>query len=152
MLVPRRIRVPCSSFGQSKIMYIQFRIEEFVPKKIFDQYGHKAWRFIDLEIVKSAQHIKNHFKAPTICNDWLWGGKMQFRGYRPEWCDIGSKTSLHRLRGALDLTIVGFEPEEVREAIRKNWDKWGIARIEADVNWNHIDRLWYPNQKNLVEF
>jgi hypothetical protein len=131
---------------------VNFKIQELVPKKIYTDYGYDSWRFIDIEIVKSAQCIRDYFGVSVICNSWLWGGSTHFRGYRPEWCTIGSKFSLHRYGRALDLDVVGVDPDIVRQAIRKHWKAWGIARIETDIGWVHIDKFFMPNQEKLIEF
>lgn len=135
-----------------------FRVEEFVPQKIFEKYGDNSLWFMDRRIVLLAQYIREYFDKPMTINNWNNGGRFNYRGFRNDsyyyqWDSSISayksknkgKLSQHRMGRAIDFNISGITPDEIREEFLKNEEQWlnvGLTTIE-DGNyaptWVHID-------------
>ncbi len=60
-----------------------FRIEEFVSKRVFDAFGREGslW-FVDEKIVRGHQLLRQIIGVSMTINDWYRGGRFQGRGYR----------------------------------------------------------------------
>ncbi len=126
-----------------KVNNTHFDIKEFVPKSVYDKYGDGAIKFIDLRLVHILERIREICgdKAITI-NNWSYGGKFQYRGYRPPECTVGALKSMHKLGRAVDFDVKGMSAEQVRQSIRDNQDEllsMGLTRMESGVSWVHID-------------
>lgn len=138
----------------------------FKPQEIFPwsvilahtyspQYGdtvidQKIWRLMDWRILWTMDKIRERF-GPTIMNDYLWGGKNQYRGFRSivELVEINkdlknkfSLTSQHCFGRGADSKNPKYSAEEIREDIKKhpNLEQLQyITAVEADVDWLHVD-------------
>jgi hypothetical protein len=121
-----------------------FTIEEIVDERTFKEYGHKAWQLFPPDSLEMLDNLREFFDCPVTCNDWLQGGQFQFRGYRPAWCNVGTKGSAHRKGMAFDLDVEGLTAEQARIKILGDKDNpllKHIKRIEGEVNWLHIDTM-----------
>lgn len=122
-----------------------FRTEEFVPKEIFQKYGQSSLWFVRPQIVYLAQVIRDYFNKPVIINDWYKGGNFNERGFRVPESKTGSKLSQHKLAGAIDFTIEGYSPDEVRSSILddpKRFVEAGLTTLEDGMyapTWVHAD-------------
>ena len=74
--------------------------------------------------------------------DWWWGGKIEFRGWRPIDHPFGAISSLHKFWRATDFFIDGIPSQQVRADIRNNPNaqmfKY-IRRVEEGTEHVHID-------------
>lgn len=117
-----------------------FTLKELVPIDVYNQYGKEAWKLFDEKLIDTIDFIREKLDKPIIINDWQWGGKNQYRGYRPENCKVGALNSAHKDGMAVDMTVKGMTAEDVRTWLKDNHNDlpWPI-RCEKDVNWVHVD-------------
>lgn len=117
-----------------------FTIKELVPRKTYEEYGNEAWKLLDKKAVDTIDFIREKLDLPITVNDWAWGGKFQYRGYRPENCPVGADRSAHKDGCAFDFDVKGMTAEEVRQWLEKNKHELPHPiRCEKVVNWVHID-------------
>lgn len=122
---------------------LYFKVQEFVPKDIYDELGDSSLSLMDDRIIISIIAMRDFFKLPIKINDWLFGGAFQNRGFRTAYCGIGSKYSQHKFGRALDFDIKGIPAKEVRGKILANQDKFPlITAMEDNISWVHIDCRW----------
>jgi len=156
-----------------------FKVQEFVPKSIFDSFGVNATWFVSEKAVKCAEFYKSFFGTyyknklgadkvkgvSIVINNWHVGGVKQFSGFRPPDCTEGAKLSQHRFINAFDCEIFivmmdGTRKEvdynEIHQIIKDNEVTFmanGVTRIE-DVSiasgWLHTDFAYIPNQKHIL--
>src|SRR4029079_2726514 len=122
-----------------------FKIEEFVPKIIFTEFGVNAKWFIRPELITTAEFIREWFDAPMIINNWKTGGDFQFRGFRPCSYSGGGALSQHRLGCAIDYNIKGLTPQRVFKEIMDHQNQFrigGVTTMEDVIytkTWTHND-------------
>jgi hypothetical protein len=119
-----------------------FIIEELVPELCHRRFGEKAWWFIDPNLIKLIDALRDEFGQATI-NNWKWGGNREWSGLRTPDSPWYSMYSQHSYGRAADILFKEHEAEEVRKAIVANPEKWlAIApsiTLEEDVSWLHAD-------------
>jgi len=119
-----------------------FKIYELTDPVTYKAYGEQAWDFFTDEILMSIDGVRDFFGVSVTANDWYWRGNLQWRGYRPKWCQIGATRSQHRICNAVDCDIKGISAEHARQEIVANKDDprlQHIMRLEGEVNWLHLD-------------
>ena len=130
-----------------------FKIEELVPKDTFEKYGDDCWKYFTDNSLRMLDGVREFFEKPVTVNNWLWGGNLQYRGYRPPDCPIGAPFSYHKSGRAFDFDVKGMSAEEVRRHILDNQDDllliW-IERMEKDVSWVHVDTGSLPTGKGRI--
>jgi len=119
-----------------------FRAEEFIPPPVFDRYGERSIWFIDERIVLAAEWLRRYTGRPMTVNNYHAGGTRRASGYRLK--PIGSATMSQHLFGrAFDSLTEGMTAEEMRQIVRDNFltlhTMFGVAAIEKDVDWLHLD-------------
>jgi hypothetical protein len=126
-----------------------FMLVELLPADFyahyFPQYGQRLWQLFDPRILQAADAIRARY-GKMVVNTWFWGGKSQYRGFRPAGCATGAELSQHRFGRAIDLVPVSCTAEEIRVDLR-NFCKGAdmldhrnhISRVENKVAWLHID-------------
>ena len=125
-----------------------FRIEELVPKTLFEQYKHKQdrlWWTLDQRVLWTSDALRKRY-GKMVANTWLWGGDHQERGLRLVGTTTGASLSQHLFGRANDLVPIQITAEEIRQDIINNPEfeefKY-ITCIERDVWWLHYDvRNW----------
>ena len=120
-----------------------FRIEELVPKTIFEYRKDKCWELFAPEILQTIDEIRELFQSPIIINNWMWGGVFQYRGFRPiSYYDGKDSLSQHIRGNALDFDVKGLSAEDARKKII-GWKKDGklnrLTALELGTSWVHID-------------
>lgn len=120
---------------------------EIVPRTLHDRLRlsgqlHRVWWLFDPRLLYIADRLRVRF-GPMRINDWAMGGDLNYRGFRPEGCGVGSEFSDHKFGRALDLSAWNgsVSAVEMREAILA--DPWHedfqyITVIEMDVDWLHF--------------
>lgn len=128
-----------------------FRLEELIPKEVFEKYGEKAWWFLNPDMIKLADRIKDQFpKGSMIINNWFWGGDRNWSGFRTLYYDGYSPYSQHSLGNAFDAIFTDYNVNEVRNYILNNPDEFPELRgIELGISWLHCDTR---NTDKLVKF
>ena len=128
-----------------------FSIHELIDEQTFIQWGEDAWMFLRPEALISLDNIRTYFGKPITVNNWIWGGDLQYRGFRPFYCKVGADYSQHRFGNAFDITVEGIGAEEVRQEILANKNHVAfeaITCLETDIEWVHFDlrnvqdRIW----------
>ena len=124
-----------------------FRIEELVPQRLFQEFRHRQdvlWGLFNPYLLWTADAIRDHYKCSMVCNDWLWGGRFQGRGYRPPDYETGARHSTHRRGCGLDLWPDASTTNGV--AIRDDiiaypwWEPFQfITCVETNVRHLHFD-------------
>lgn len=130
-----------------------FRIEEFVSPAIYERYGERASEFIDPAIFLTIGYMRNtRFKKSITINDWVFGGKNQWRGYREKECTIGADNSLHRQGKAGDIIVDGMTGIEVQTDIIENQDLYPyITCMERGTVHTHFDSRNYERYAHGIK-
>lgn len=120
-----------------------FSIKELVPKDIYDLRGEKSWELFRPEALITLDELRILFDAPVTINNWPWGGKFHYRGFRPITYYNGKfSLSQHILANAFDFDVKGLTADQARTKII-DWKKRGALRyltgIELNISWIHID-------------
>jgi len=128
-----------------------FKIHELVPKKMFEKYGEKAWRYVDVRLIESIDTLKEHFNLGTMTiNNYFWGGSREWSGIRTPESKYYSYGSQHSYANAIDAVFSHYSAEEVRNYIIDNKDLFPyIKGIELGVSWLHID---VRNEDKIILF
>jgi hypothetical protein len=119
-----------------------FTVEEFVPRRVFEEYGKQSWWFIDTRIVWTADAIRDYFKKPFILNNWYRNGPYQYRGLRTIDSKDYSAMSQHSFGRALDGDVKDVSPDEVRQEIKSHSSDPHfrfITAVEESIDWLHVD-------------
>ena len=133
-----------------------FSINELVCDHTYAKWGEKAWQFLDTDYLYALLIIRRDIiKLPMWCNS----SSAHQRGLRCNRCQmVRSKSdvylSAHCLGKAGDFTITGMKADAARERIKANAALLPCnIRIEADVNWLHVDVLpQYGVNQKVYEF
>ena len=124
-----------------------FVTQELVDKETYELLGENSLKLFNQDLLKDLDTLREELGKSIIINNWHKDGMYSQRGFRSAKSKVGGLGSQHRLGNAFDLTITGMSAEEVRQFIVANKDKFvAINRLEADVNWNHVDT--HPDYKD----
>jgi len=122
-----------------------FKVQEFVPRDVYQYLGDDALRLIDPRLIEVMEWLRDELNAPITINNWHLGGQFQQRGLRPNTSEIvrSKKTlylSAHCFGMAADFDVQGMTAEQVRRWIYANKELMPHAvRLESKVNWVHLD-------------
>ena len=127
-----------------------FKVYEFAPKHMYEKYSEKAWRFVSVSMIETADTLKERFNLGTMTiNDYFWGGQYEWSGIRSPESPEYSKTSMHTF-GAIDSKFSDYTAQEVRNDIINNPHIYPhVKGLELGVSWVHTD---FRNEDNLVTF
>lgn len=129
-----------------------FKVQEFVPRSIYQQYGENSRWFISPQLWSLANFVRRFFNKPVTINNWHVGGNLDQRGFRDPESTVGARLSQHRLKSAIDINVAGMPPKQVYDAILANSKAFmdaGLTCMEdiADTpGWNHLDIRWTGEQ------
>ena len=128
-----------------------FKIHELVPRKMYEKYGEKAWRYVDVRLIETIDKLKEHFNLGTMTiNNYYWGGNREWSGIRTPDSPNYSYGSQHSYANAFDIVFSHYSAEEVRNYILENLDEFEyIKGMELEVSWLHID---VRNEDKIVLF
>lgn len=137
-----------------------FDIEEFACDHLLEYYStnpDRCWDFKDTAQLANVLVIRRDIlQVPMYCNNHKKGQHQ--RGLRCNLCElVRSKDrpymSGHVLGKGDDFTVEGMTAQEAREKIKKNAHLLPFPlRMEADVNWLHIDSMPTPSGQKVYEF
>lgn len=134
-----------------------FKLQEFVPRRVYEYFGKNAIWCVDFDLIRLAQYMREYFNESMTINNWHTGGKFQYRGFRPDVFYYEKQTdgsykskrkgkySQHRYGRALDCNLSKTSPDEMREEIMRNEEMWlkvGLTTIEDGrfaPTWFHGD-------------
>jgi len=129
-----------------------FKIHELVPKKMFEDNGERAWKYVQRSHIETLDKIKEHFNLGTMTiNNYYWNGTREWSAGRDDSSKWYSKYSMHSYFQAYDIVFSHYSAEEVRNYIIENHKSEfeDIGGIELGVSWVHID---FRNVDELVLF
>jgi len=128
-----------------------FKVHELVPRKMFEKYGEKSWRYVDVRHIETVDILKEHFNLGTMTiNNYYWGGSREWSGIRTPESSYYSYGSQHSFANALDIVFSHYTAEEVRNYIMNNPQKFKhIKGLELGVPWVHLD---LRNEDEMVLF
>lgn len=119
----------------------KFQLYEWFPEdfylKYYPVYGDRLWQMLDVRILKTYDQLRRRF-GKIVMNDWKWGGRNQYRGWRPFDCPIGAELSQHKFGQAGDGVFIETPICTVRSAVLKGEFKY-VTAVERDVPWLHVD-------------
>ena len=121
-----------------------FTLQELVPPDLYRQHGDRCWLFLDPDILRGADWLREIF-GPITINTWAWEGSYKESGLREFNTRTGAAMSMHKYGRALDLKPVRASVQEVHKHILDNEEEAyfnGIRRIEnleLTPTWIHID-------------
>ena len=118
-----------------------FKLYEVFPKdfylKYYPVYKERLWLLMDVRILKTYDQLRNRF-GKIVMNDYHWGGRNHYRGWRPFDCPIGAELSQHKWGRGGDGIFMETPIRKVRSAVLKGEFKY-VTAVERDVPWLHID-------------
>ena len=121
-----------------------FTMKELVPREMYETVSLRRyilWNIFDHRILITIDRLRKAY-GKMIANTWAWGGRNQYRGYRPKECSVGSVFSQHRFGRAADLVPVEESVDKIRQDILREPEKEEfeyITAIELNVPWLHVD-------------
>ncbi len=134
--------------SQNKITPIKkyhnyFSIKEFVDRKTYYKYKEKSIWFIDKNLIIQMNQLRELFGRKITINNWAYGGRFQWRGFRTQNSPEYTPYSSHSFGRACDFDVEGLTAEQARRMIIE-WYKEGILisksiNLEKEVNWVHLD-------------
>jgi hypothetical protein len=125
-----------------------FELYELMPPELYtydmlvsEEARERAFaNFFDRKLLETIDVVREIIGLPLVCNTWFQDGNRKYSGLRAVQCEVGAAQSQHKLGKAVDLVCYKMTAEEMRQKIDANQDKLPYPiRIEADVNWLHID-------------
>jgi hypothetical protein len=128
-----------------------FKIHELVPEHIYKKYGERAWWFINPELIKFIDLLKEKFPNGSMTiNDYFWKGARNWSGLRtPEFSGY-FEISQHNLGLAIDCIFSKYEESEVTKYVIDNPLEFPMIKgIEYDINWCHFD---CRNSDTIIKF
>jgi len=128
-----------------------FKVHELVPKKMYEKYGEKSWRYVDVRLIETIDRLKEHFNLGTMTiNNYFWNGDREWSGIRTPDSPNYSYGSQHSFANAFDIVFSHYTAEEVRNYILDNLHEFEyIKGMELAVSWLHID---VRNEDEIVLF
>jgi D-alanyl-D-alanine dipeptidase len=140
-------------------MPVHFKTQELVDRKTYERMGEDAIALFKPHALIALDDLWEFFNAKEphsiIINNWLFGGTMEWRGYRtPEKAkELGSPNSRHSKGDAFDCTIKNLSAEDARQCILADQDNHllkYITRLEGGVSWLHWDCAELSVGKNRI--
>jgi hypothetical protein len=112
---------------------------ELVDKETYQKRGELAWELLDERALKTLDLLREMFGC-AIVNDYPFGMKNQFRGFRPRNCEVGAEYSMHKQGKAFDVSFWEAYEKDVKNYIYNHSESFPyITCIEKDVSWLHFD-------------
>lgn len=130
-----------------------FKTQEFVSRAMYEARGERSITKMDNRITTFINMLRATLDKPITCNTWLWGGGLQWRGYRTVECPEYKEYSQHSDGRGLDFDVKGMSADEVRQWIIDNRELWWVKPItflESECSWVHIDCRATPNNQLQV--
>ena len=127
-----------------------FNVHELVPKKMYEKYGEKAWRYVDARLIDTIDKLKEHFSEGTMTiNNYYWGGDREWSGIRTPDSPYYNVGSQHSYGNAVDIVWSSYSVKEVRDYVLGNLGVFDKVRGIEIASWLHVD---VRNSEELVIF
>ncbi len=138
---------------QFKAISPYFKVQEFVPKEIYDKYGEGSIRFINPAIVVIANLVRERMGVPITIN----GAGFDESGFRVPETKTGARLSSHKRGCAIDVRGK-FEPKKLYDDILANYGVYraaGLTTVEDIAHtptWVHLSCEWTgKNELTIVK-
>ena len=130
-----------------------FSPEELAPKELcLKKSSDEIFDLFDRGLLKALDRVREKLGKPITINNWRFGGQFSQRGIRTD-PNVGAPKSAHRIGKALDFDADGMSAEEVRQWIIVHQKEFPeIRRMEAGVNWVHIDCVEHTHGADIYLF
>jgi len=119
-----------------------FRLEELVPRSIFEARGDAAWELLDARALATLDELRDRF-GPIVVNDWHAGGRFDESGLRGPYSRTGASFSQHRFGRAFDCKFKDVTPSDVHAYVRAHAAEFPhlttLEQLEATPSWVHFD-------------
>jgi len=116
-----------------------FKIQELVPKHVYEARGDKAWELLDKDALRMLDGLREAFGVMTV-NNWHIGGERNWSGLRTSDSPYYSPYSQHTFGRAFDCIFTSRTAQQVRQAILNNRDDFPLVMgMELDTSWLHVD-------------
>ncbi len=116
-----------------------FALYELLPPELYKD-EETGWYLLDRKLLFTLDAIREIIGKPLICNTWMQDGNRRDSGYRVPESKVGAQFSQHKQGKAADLLCASYTAEQMRQMIKENENMLPFPiRIEADVNWLHVD-------------
>ena len=136
-----------------------FNVRELVCSHTFAKYGENSWQFLDTKLLHTLLVIRRDIlQTPMVIN---YSNAYQ-RGLRCNVCQlVREKTyknsiylSAHVLGKAFDASMKAMPASQARTLIKQKQHLLPYPiRMEANVNWLHVDvRDTHNNKAKVIEF
>jgi len=128
-----------------------FKVQEFVDPYTYSQFGDKSIWFIDTDLLKLVQLLREEY-GPIIINNWHTGGERRWSGLRTTKSPYYKQYSQHSFGRAADMLFEGTTVKSVSDMILNreyDWHRMGLGGIELNKSWLHIDTR---NTNKLIKF
>lgn len=79
-----------------------FHITELVDKATYENLAERSILMLNPILTNAIDELRDYLNTPIVVNNWNTGGNLQYRGFRPSYCEIGATYSQHRLGNAID--------------------------------------------------
>ena len=127
-----------------------FKIHELVPKKLYEKYGEKAWRYVDVRLIETIDRLKEKFSDGSMTiNNYYWKGDRQWSGIRTGDSKYYSVGSQHSYGNAFDIVWSKYSSKEVRDYVLSNLELFPYVKGLEVASWLHID---VRNEDSIVIF
>ncbi|MGY6429894.1 hypothetical protein ACXIVC_21905 [Vibrio parahaemolyticus] len=148
----------------------KFQLKELVSKAMWERRGAACIELFDPRLLMTLDQLRKDLGRGITVNNWIWGGHLQYRGFRDEGfyieealkkgktkeeglADYARSLSQHKFGRAVDFHVTGMSAASVRRHIHRNKSKYPfITFVETDISWVHIDtrvgeyRIWSPKR------
>ncbi len=120
-----------------------FKVQEFVPKEIYAMYGEGSIRFINPDIVRIANLVRERMGVPVTIN----GAGFNESGFRMPDTKTGARLSSHKRGCAIDVRG-SFDPKKLYKDIVDNYAVYreaGLTTVEDIAHtptWVHLSCEW----------
>lgn len=122
-----------------------FKYHELFPKYMCEEMSALYLeQLIDPRILDILEEVRSDLGTVYV-NNWFWGGKMQYRGFRYPGSPFYSPGSAHSFGQAVDFNVKNMDVVAVHAHLLKYEDKYmslGLTRLESPVDaptWIHAD-------------
>lgn len=135
-----------------------FHIKELVCPHTYKSFRERSWMFLATEALHTLLVLRTEIlKVPLVCNTKT----LTQRGLRCNLCEIVKQKTMndilymsaHHNGMGFDLSSSKMTANEMRKKIKQlDWLLPYPVRIEADVNWLHIDCYDSGNPTKITYF
>jgi hypothetical protein len=116
-----------------------FILQEFVGPDVFENYGERAWQFLDARAVKYIDQFREFVGRSITINNWHSGGHRKESGLRIPGYENYKWNSQHTFGRAFDHIVDGIPSDEVQQIWIDNAERFEVGGIELAPTWTHTD-------------